>query len=258
MSLQADPDWWKALFDDIYLVTDARSVCDDAVTAREVDLIRRLLPIHPGHRILDLCGGHGRHSIAFCKTGHRDCILLDYSDHLIRRAKQVADHNGYPIAVVRGDARMTGLAADSVDHVLIMGNSLGYIPDPAADRQIVHEAHRLLHPGGWLLLDITDGNAVRDRFTPMGWHEIDDDTVVCRRRELSGNQVTAREMVLSKSGGLVRDCTYAVRLYDADGIRALLEAAGFEHIRIHSDFSPHQHPGDYGFMNHRMIATGRK
>ncbi len=38
--MKVDPDWWKKLFDDIYLVTDARSVCDDDITGREVDLIR--------------------------------------------------------------------------------------------------------------------------------------------------------------------------------------------------------------------------
>ena len=28
MSIEVEPDWWRTLFDDIYLITDARSVCD--------------------------------------------------------------------------------------------------------------------------------------------------------------------------------------------------------------------------------------
>ena len=59
MTIEVDPEWWKTMFDEFYLLTDARSVCDDEITRREVDLICQLLPIRSTHRILDLCGGHG-------------------------------------------------------------------------------------------------------------------------------------------------------------------------------------------------------
>jgi hypothetical protein len=32
MSIQIESDWWKSLFDEVYLMTDARSVRDDALT----------------------------------------------------------------------------------------------------------------------------------------------------------------------------------------------------------------------------------
>jgi hypothetical protein len=60
MRIKVDPDWWKTLFDEVYLLTDARSVCDARITRREVDLICSLLPMKGSHKILDLCGGHGR------------------------------------------------------------------------------------------------------------------------------------------------------------------------------------------------------
>ena len=63
MTIRVEPDWWKAIFDEVYLLTDARSVCNDAITQREVDLVCELLPVQAEHRILDLCGGHGRHSL---------------------------------------------------------------------------------------------------------------------------------------------------------------------------------------------------
>lgn len=62
MRAQVSPDWWKTLFDEVYLVTDARSVCNEELTRREVDLVCRLLPIGADDKLLDLCGGHGRHS----------------------------------------------------------------------------------------------------------------------------------------------------------------------------------------------------
>ena len=39
MAIVVDPDWWKKLFDEVYLITDARSVCDKVLTCREVDVI---------------------------------------------------------------------------------------------------------------------------------------------------------------------------------------------------------------------------
>ena len=59
---KVDPDWWKRIFDEIYLITDARSVCDDELTCREVDFLERVLDLKKSWSILDLCGGQGRHA----------------------------------------------------------------------------------------------------------------------------------------------------------------------------------------------------
>jgi D-alanine-D-alanine ligase len=139
-----------------------------------------------------------------------------------------------------------------------MGNSLGYIQESDADRKILSEAYRVLRPGGWLLVDVTDGAAVKKSFYPNAWHEMGDDTVVCRQREIQENVIRARELVLSKQDGLIRDRTYAVRLYESQTLDSLLKSTGFSQIKIHTDFSPHRFEGDYGFMNRRMLGTGRK
>jgi D-alanine-D-alanine ligase len=258
MTIQVDHDWWKTLFDEIYLITDARSVCDDEVTHREVDLICELLPIQPHHKILDLCGGHGRHSLELCARGIGKCTLVDYSHTLINHARTCAGNLGYRMECLQEDARTTGLPDASFDHVLIMGNSLGYLADPAADSEILREANRLLRAGGWLLVDVVDGQAARDSLNPHAWHEIGPDTVVCRQREIQDERIYAREMVLSKSSGLIRDRTYSVKLYDAEAIMTLIKETGFKAVAVHVNFSSHRLKGDYGFMNRRIIVTGQK
>jgi D-alanine-D-alanine ligase len=258
MNIKVDPEWWKTLFDEVYLLTDARSVCDEEITRREVDLIFELLPILEGHRILDLCGGHGRHSLELCSRGDYQCTLLDYSQYLIDQARARASENHDRMDFIQADARQTGLPDGSFDHVIIMGNSLGYLPDPAADVKILSEANRVLSQGGWLLIDVADGAVVKGSFNPNAWHEIGEDIVVCRQREVQGDAMCAREMVLSKQNGVIRDCTYSIRLYEAGTIEALLEQAGFERVTILTDFSSHYCEGDYGFMNRRMIAWGQK
>ncbi|MBW1894309.1 MAG: class I SAM-dependent methyltransferase [Deltaproteobacteria bacterium] len=258
MSIHVKQDWWETLFDDIYLLTDARSVCDDNITCREVDLVCELLSISKDQNILDLCGGHGRHSFELFARGYKNCTLLDYSQYLVDQAKAYAAKNNISIDIIRSDARRTKLPTESFDHVCIMGNSLGYINDNNADSLIINEANRLLCPGGKLLVDITDGDYVLKSFNPIAWHEIGDDTVVCRQRELHNGSIHAREMVLSKTNGLVRDENYSIRLYNESSIHSLLDKAGFCEIKIHKGFSAHRLKGDYGFMNNRMIATCKK
>jgi len=258
MAIVIDPDWWKTLFDEIYLITDARSVCDDVLTCREVDMICELLPLNFDHNILDLCGGHGRHTLELCKRGFSNCTLFDYSKKLIDVAQTKANKYGYCIKVIPGDARSTDLPGSSFDHVIVMGNSLGYIQAPDADSEIIKEAYRTLRPGGRLLVDVADGNVVKNSFNPNSWHEIGEETVVCRHRELQDKIIKARELVIDKQKGLIRDKTYAMRLFNAESLDVLFQQSGFNDIQIYTNFSPHSSDGDYGFMNNRMIAVGRK
>jgi D-alanine-D-alanine ligase len=258
MSIEVEPNWWKTLFDDIYLITDARSVGDERLTRREVDLICGLLALRPENRILDLCGGQGRHSIELCRRGFYNCAVLDFSPALIKIGADMAKRMDCKIEFRQGDARRSGFPSGSFDHVLILGNSLGYSGDMGADLEMLAEAHRLLAEGGRLLIDVTDGKAVKKNFKPNAWHEIGEDIVVCRQRELKAQMICAREMVIHKRRGLLRDRTYGMRLYESASLRALAADAGFGRIQIHEDFSPYDGDGDVGFMNHRMVLTAQK
>jgi D-alanine-D-alanine ligase len=135
MGITVNPDWWKSIFDEVYLLTDARSVCDEALTRREVDVICKMLQMHMNHKILDLCCGHGRHSFELCRRGFKSCTLLDYSSTMIYFARKKAIEYGYLVDFIQGDARKTDQSSETFDHVLIMGNSLGYIQEQDADAE---------------------------------------------------------------------------------------------------------------------------
>ena len=258
MSIDVDPDWWKTLFDEVYLLTDARSVNDADITRREMDIFTSLIPIKPHDCILDLCGGHGRHALELCRRGFRDCTVLDYSQPLLDIGARHAADRQYPVRFFQGDARHTFLDAETFDHVLILGNSLGYLLEADADLNILEESRRLLKPRGWLLLDVSDGEAARTKVAPQAWHEIDDDVVVCRQRELKEDRICAREMVLSKDNGLIRDRSYCIRLYGAEELNALVARAGFCDVQVHTDASAIQVNVDVGCMNHRLVVVARK
>jgi ubiquinone/menaquinone biosynthesis C-methylase UbiE len=163
----------------------------------------------------------------------------------------------YSIEFIQGNAQSTGFGSGAFDHVLIMGNSLGYalIDD---DRLILVEALRVLCSGGWLFIDVANGDSARACFNPIAWHEIGPDILVCCQREINENFICSREIVISKSKGLIRDRTYSIRLYGPDSLAALVAEAGFTGIKVKTEFAPHKNDGDYGLMNHRMIVTAQK
>jgi D-alanine-D-alanine ligase len=258
MSFKIDPDWWKTMFDEVYLLTDARSVCDEDITRKEVDVVCELLQLNFDDEIMDLCGGHGRHSFELYSRGYKNCTILDYSKYLIEHAMAKASDNNFNIKFIRSDARNTGIPSESFDHLLIMGNSMGYIPEKKADVHILEEAYRMLRPGGWILVDVTNGTAIKNAFNPNAWHEIGQEIIVCRQRELLSDRINAREIVLSREKGLIRDRNYRIRLYDSESLSMILENSGYKKISIHKGIEMHRTKGDYGFMNHRMIATGQK
>ena len=258
MTIDVDPDWWKTLFDEVYLVTDARSVDNEAVTRQEIDIFTSLVPFQTHNHILDLCGGHGRHALELCRRGFHHCTVLDYSQPLLDIGARDAAGKRFPVRFVQADARNTCLPDEAFDHILILGNSIGYIPEPDADLHILQESRRLLKRRGSLLLDVTDGAAVVAKIAPRAWHEIGDDIVVCRQREVKEGRVCAREMVLSKKQGLVRDRTYCIRLYGTVDLTALVARAGFIDITIHTDASVLNRSEDLGCMNHRLVVVARK
>ncbi|MGD8241706.1 MAG: class I SAM-dependent methyltransferase [Desulfobacterales bacterium] len=259
MRISVNPDWWRTLFDEIYLVTDKRSVDNIDITRHEIDILGRILPLASDARILDLCGGQGRHTLELCRRGYKNCTVLDYSRPLLSRGHGDALRQNLPVRFIQGDARSLAIDTARIDHVLILGNSLGYLADQDADLQILRECQRVLAARGWLLLDVTDGGAVRRQMTPNAWHEIDGEVVVCREREIRDGCVCAREMVLHKSRGLIRDQNYRIRLYSANDLTAIVAEAGFTDIQQHDPQSAELARGqDVGCMQQRLLISARK
>ncbi len=253
-------DWWQTLFDDVYLITDAPFVDNPALTQREVEVVAKLLGLQPTDRILDLCGGQGRHSIELARYGYPHTMVLDYAPFLVRHGHQTAQEANVPVMFCQGDARTLPLPNGAVDVVLLMANSFGYLASAAEDRQILDEVARVLVPGGRFLLDLTDYHHVRKHFRPESWYEATEDVVVCWQREWDEDVIRVREMVLSKRSGLIRDRTYAERLYQPKELRRLLHDAGFQHFQDHPDAFVHDPDANsnLGLATHRMIITVTK
>ena len=258
--IRVEHDWWKTLFDEVYLMTDAPFVCNPALTKCEVDVIEEVLRLQPSARVLDVCGGQGRHALELARRGYQHLTVLDYSDFLLDRGRWEAVALGSNVTFCQGDARAMALPAASFDVVLLMANSFGYFIDTADDCRVLAEVARVLTADGRFLLDLIDRDVALRHFCPESWHEATDDIVVCWKRELVHDVIRVRELVLSKATGLLRDRTYAERLYSPEAIRRLLTAVGFHDIVIQQGafvYDP-DHDTDYGLATNRMLVTAVK
>jgi D-alanine-D-alanine ligase len=253
-----DPDWWKVLFDDTYLITDARSVCDERLTCREVDFLEQALGLEKSWSILDLCGGQGRHSLELSRRGFRDVTVLDYSEVLINLGIERARKEGLNTRFIRGDARDTGLPKHGFRVIMVMASSFGYFVDERENRRMLEEMFRLLMPKGSLLLDLPNREHVLNNFVPKSWHEGIEEIVICRERELAEDVIYTREVVISKVKGLIRDETYCTRLYGPERITAMLTSTGFISVKIQKGFVSHAEKEDYGCMTNRMVVNAGK
>jgi D-alanine-D-alanine ligase len=258
--IRVEHDWWKTLFDEVYLVTDAPFVCNPALTKREVDVIEQALGLYPAARILDVCGGQGRHALELARRGYQHLTVLDYSDFLLDRGRWEAAVAGVNVTFCQGDARDMPLPTAAFDIVLLMANSFGYFVDAADDHRVLTEVARILATGGSFLLDLIDRDIALRQFCPESWHEATEDIVVCWKRELAHDVIRVRELVLSKATGVLRDRAYAERLYSPEAIHRLLTEVGFYNIVIqHGAFvyDPDQST-DYGLATNRMLVTAIK
>ena len=120
-------DWWKRIFNSVYLKTDGDVIDNEVNTKKEIDLVLEKVAIEPFDHVLDLCCGQGRHCIELAKRGFRRVTGVDKSRYLIRLAKKTAGALNLPINFYERDARnIGGLFNDAFDVVLLMGNSFGY------------------------------------------------------------------------------------------------------------------------------------
>lgn len=251
-------DWWREIFNANYLRTDGDVVDDINITKDEIDFFVSLLK--PGFQdaILDLCCGQGRHSLELARRGYSNVSALDRSHYLVTRARKQARTEGLSVIFREGDARKLSYPADTFDFILLPGNSFGYFETYEDDKKVLEEAFRVLKPGGRILLDITDGDYLRDNFVTRSWEWIDQNHFVCRERSLSGNgdRLVTREVITHVKNGVMADQFYAERLYNSADIRSILDECKFSSVEFHDPIvTESRRNQDLGMMARRLVLT---
>src|SRR5215471_15524243 len=251
-------DWWRTLFNSLYLETDGDVIENDRNTTAEVDLLIGSVGLQRNDRILDLCCGQGRHSLELARRGFPHVTGLDRSRYLIRLARKRAKQANLQVSFHEGDARRFRLGDIEFHCVCLLGNSFGYFERPEDDLAVLEAVSRALASGGSLVMDLMDGDWMRRHFEPRSWEWVDQNHFVCRERDLAGDgdRLISREVVVHAERGVIADQFYAERLYSKERLEALVTGAGFTNVRFH----PLSRPGslrnqDLGMVAHRLFLT---
>ncbi len=251
-------EWWRKLFNALYVKTDGDVVENSENTRREVDFIVAAAAIQPHSQILDLCCGQGRHCLELARRGFKNVMGVDRSRYLVRLARKRAQTEGLQALFKEGDARNPRLPENSFDCIAIMGNSFGYFSNKQDDEKVLLSVGKMLRPTGQLMLDITDGAYMADHFDRRSWEWIDEHHFVCRERSLSADRdrLISREVIVHDEMGVIADQFYAERLYTREAIGKLLEKTGFRNVRHHGwAEAVSDRDQDLGMMARRLLLT---
>jgi D-alanine-D-alanine ligase len=252
------PDWWRLIFNSLYLKTDGDVVDDPQVTTKEIDTFTKILNLSPEDKILDLCCGQGPDSLELARRGFTNVEGLDRSRYLIQKARTQNKKEGLNVKFREGDARTLPYQPDTFDAVLILGNSFGYFETPQDDVRVLKEVFKTLKPWGKILIDVADGEYLKRRFQPRSWEWIDKNYFVCRERSLSldKQRLISREVITHVGKGVIADQFYAERLYTRKSIEELLRTVGFNDITIHGQINgDSQRNQDLGMMEKRILVS---
>jgi SAM-dependent methyltransferase len=100
-----------------------------------------------GKKVLGLACGGGQQMPIFAALG-ADCTVLDYSERQLRSERAVAEREGYPIRIVRGDMTQPLPFSDGEFDLIFHPVSNCYVREV---KPIWRECYRVLKPGGTLL-----------------------------------------------------------------------------------------------------------
>ena len=225
--------WWQTFFDEDYAVLYAPTLLPER-TEREVACVAALLKLREGARLLDLCCGTGRHSIALQRRGLRVCGV-DYSSALLGSARAFSRRVGAFPGFVRGDARELPLRAGSFDAVICLFNSLGYGTDAEA-LAMLREARRVAPQ---LILEIAHRDEHVRNAGPGGvfeWAERDGVRVLVERWIEAVPGFSRATFRIQREGreDVVKELRH--RLYTATELLALLRKAGYESLACYGDY----------------------
>ncbi len=236
------------VFDDDYLYFYGPLLAQTSDT--DTELIWRLLELERGSKVLDLACGHGRITNCLAERGAR-AAGLDATPLFLERARNEAAASGVEVDYVEGDMRSLPWADGSFDCVISWFTSFGYFSDEQ-NRRVLRETHRILRPGGRLLIENNNLAELLPRWLPAVVFERNGDFSIDHPRfdPTTGRATTERVIIRD---GRVRRFEFSVRMFIAAELADWLREAGFVDVDFYdNEGEPLTAHG------RRMVTIGRR
>jgi ubiquinone/menaquinone biosynthesis C-methylase UbiE len=219
----------EATFGDDYLYFYAESTDEGHSDDDAAEILGRL-DLPAGARLLDAPCGHGRISRRLAAAGlHVTGVDLSPQFIALAQAEPVGPNGS--VSFVHGDLRQLPTPGP-FDAVVCWFTSFGY-SDDADCRRVLSEFHRVLRPGGSVVIETMQHDGVVRHFTATPdatviWRGEDAQVDLSRFDPLTGRLATDRTVYRD---GAVRHSSHYIRLPTPPEWTQWLEGAGFADVR---------------------------
>jgi ubiquinone/menaquinone biosynthesis C-methylase UbiE len=216
--------WYVCFFGHDYFQLYEEMLPPERAVQEAVHIVDRLA-LPTGSAILDLCCGHGRHSIELAKLGYR-VTGLDLSEVFLERARRDAEAAGVDVRWVQSDMRHIPFEAE-FDAVINMFTAFAYLETKAEDQKVLDGVNRALKPGGVFLIENVLRESIMRRFMPYEVSRLAGDIVATHEREFDLRTSRLNDRVtLFHPGGARTEYYTSMRFYTLTELEEMLNAAG--------------------------------
>jgi SAM-dependent methyltransferase len=201
--------------------------------------------------VLDAAAGTGYHSVMLAKAGF-EVTTADVSAPMLRRAEQNGLAHGHALRTVQADWReLDRQIEERFDAIVCLGSSFPHLFTEADRLAALCQFHARLNPGGLLIIDHRNFDAIRaHRYVSSG------------RYYYCGTDV--RVSVTHVDDDLCRfrydfpDETHYLEVYPVltEELGSLLERTGFDRTATLGDFVDRPEPGTSDFIIHVSTKRG--
>lgn len=247
--------WYETFFDENYLKEYAAGLTLERAQ-KEADFIDSTLNLPQtaeGARILDLCCGHGRHTVELAAAGY-SMVGQDLSAIFLDLAKDAAAVRNLQIRFIHADMRQIPFERE-LDAVINLFSAFGYFDDDAENQKVLDAVGRALKPGGKFLIDLLNTLRIMRDFRPQSWDELSDGTVVLTKRNyniLTGYNEECRTYIAPD--GSKREIHLVWRSYFYTELAKMLNRASLAPIQVFGGFDS----SEFAWDSNRMIVLAEK
>ncbi|MBU5674097.1 class I SAM-dependent methyltransferase [Paenibacillus brevis] len=245
-------EWYEHSFGEDYLLVYKHR--DTQGARREVERMVEWLELPQEAKVLDLCCGMGRHSMALVEAGF-EVTGVDLSEVLLREARR--NDPEHRVTWLQADMRKLPLTG-GFDAVVNLFSSFGYFKEDREHIQVLREIKRVLKPEGKFIIDYLNPRYIADNLIPES-ERMDDGQRIVERRMIQNGYVMKRIWIsqAAKSEGNnqeePREYLERIKLYTAEQFTDMLGEAG---LILEQIYGSHAGESYDPILSPRMILLG--
>ncbi|HEY0827581.1 MAG TPA: methyltransferase domain-containing protein [Bacilli bacterium] len=239
--------WYEQSFGQDYLIVYKHRDFQGAF--QEVKQMIDWIDLPKGARILDLCCGMGRHSLALAGLGYH-VTGVDLSEVLLTEAK-LSDTSSQ-VEWIRGDMRNVPLN-ERYDAVVNLFTSFGYFDTDEENALVLKEMDRLLIPQGKFAMDFLNPAYIEKNLVPQS-ARIENLLHIEETRSIEAGFVK-KTIVLKETGREERVYSEQVKLYHLEQFKVMFAETSLQIDAVYGHYDGQ--PYDTA-LSPRMIMVGHK